>query len=339
MKVGTSEFGKLKSGERASLFTISNESMSIAVSDIGATWVSANVPSRSQGVQDVILGYPTASHYETVGVYFSATIGRFANRIGNASFSLGGRNYSLNPNDGKNCLHGGFNAWGTRLWKYEVLDDGVRFSLESPDGDGGFPGKVMAQATYRLNRENKVIIDFMAETSAPCPINMTNHAYFNLKGEGQGDVLSHRMRMRAPSYLEVDSELIPTGKIKPTAGGAMDFSEEKELGRDIGKLPGGYDHCFVIDKKAGELAEAVEVFEPESGRGMRVLATQPGFQLYTGNSIRNQPGKGNKRYDRHAGFCLETQDFPDAPNKPSFPNTVVEPGKPYRQQAIYAFSW
>lgn len=339
MKIGKSEFGKLKSGEKATLFTIANESMSIAVSDVGAAWIGAVVPSRSQGAQDVILGYPSAADYQGGGGYFGATVGRFANRIGRAAFSLGGKTYKLPPNEGQNSLHGGSDTWAYKLWAYEVLDDGLRFSFESPDGDGGFPGNVKASVCYRLNRENKVIIDFKAETDAPCPINMTNHAYFNLKGEDQGDILAHRLRMRTPSYLEVDAESIPTGKILPTAGGPMDFSQEKEISRDIAQVGSGYDHCFVIDKKSGELAEAAEVFEPESGRGLRVLTTQPGIQLYTGNFIKNQPGKGGNRYQKHAGFCLETQDFPDAPNKPNFPSCVVPPGKAYAQQAIYAFSW
>jgi aldose 1-epimerase len=339
MSVRESSFGKLSSGQEVRLFTIENGNMSIAVCDYGATWVQALVPSRKGETRDVVLGYSDARGYERGGYFLGPTVGRFANRIGGAAFSIEGKTYRLDANDGANCLHGGKGSWNSRMWKSEILADGVRFSLESPDGDLGFPGKVQARATYRLSAKNEAILEWEATCDKPTPINMTNHAYFNLRGEGSGDILGHELTLKASRCLEIDDKTLPTGKVLPVKGGPMDFTSKKAIGKDIGGLPIGYDHCYVFDRANAQMAELGEAFDPESGRRMKLHATQPGVQLYTAFHLNEKNGKGGNAYGRFGAFCLETEDYPDAPNRPEFPNSILMPGKSYRHSAMYAFSW
>jgi aldose 1-epimerase len=291
----------------------------------------------------VLLGYATLEAYAYNKPYLGATIGRFANRIGKAEFAVQGKQYQLHKNDGENSLHSGPRGFDKLLWNAEAYEekDGafVRFELESPDGDQGFPGNLRAVVSYGLTKSNEIIADYQATVDAPSPVNLTNHAYFNLAGEGKGDILSHEVIIHASSYLEVDNALIPTGKIVPVRDGPFDFRTRKPIKRDLGAVPGGYDHCFVIDGEPGKLRPCAEVFEESSGRTMRVLATHPGVQFYSGNHIVEIQGKAGSVYHKQEGFCLETQHFPDTPNKPQFPSVLFGPDRNYHEKALFVFNW
>ncbi|MDR3138097.1 MAG: galactose mutarotase [Treponema sp.] len=351
MKISKKTFGVLSSGEKASLYTLKAGDLSLSLSTLGAALTSLRVPSSKKGKGDVLLGYPVLGSYANNKPFIGATIGRFGNRIGNGTFTLNDAEYRLYPNDGAHTLHGGRRGFDKLLWKAEAYEerDGVfvRFELESPDGDEGFPGNLKAAVSYGLTKSNEIIADYQAKVDAPCPVNLTNHAYFNLAGEGTGDILSHELILFASSYVEADENLIPTGKLLPVQNTPFDFRTRKPVGRDIdrsggpsgsGVLP-GYDHCFVVDGEAGKLRPCAEVFEESSGRIMRVFTTQPGVQFYTGNFLDGIPGKIGSVYDRYGGFCLETQHFPDSPNKPAFPSCVFGPKRPYHEKALFAFEW
>jgi aldose 1-epimerase len=267
--------------------------------------------------------------------------------LGGGRFSLGGRDYGLYQNDGSSTLHGGRRGFDKLLWKAESYEekDGVfvRLELESPGGDEGFPGNLKAAVSYGLTKSNEIIADYQAKVDAPCPVNLTNHAYFNLAGEGKGDILAHRVLLHAASYAAVDKNLIPAGdpagELTPVRQGPFDFSAAKPIGRDLEAAGGGYDHCFVLEGEPGSLRPCAEVAEPSSGRSMRVLSTQPGVQFYTGNSLNAVQGKAGSVYNRYAGFCLETQHLPDSPNRPAFPSAIFGPDRDYHEKALFSFEW
>jgi aldose 1-epimerase len=219
----------------------------------------------------------------------------------------------------------------------------VRFELESPAGDEGFPGKLHAAASYGLTKSNEVIANYEARAEAPTPVNLTNHVYFNLAGEGEGDILSHEVKLYASSYVEVDKDLIPTGRLIPVQNTPFDFKTRKPVGADITEAgrdgAGGYDHCFVLDGEPGKLRPCAEVYEGRTRRKMKLFTTQPGVQFYTGNNLKSVAGKAGSVYEKHAGFCLETQHFPDSPNRPDFPSCIFGPGKDYHEKAVFAFDW
>jgi aldose 1-epimerase len=274
-------------------------------------------------------------------------VGRFANRIGGAQFSLNGQMYRLFQNNGANCLHGGRRGFDKLLWNAEAYEEAdgvfVRFELKSPDGDEGFPGKLSAAVSYGLTKSNEVIANYEAKADAPTPVNMTNHAYFNLAGEGEGDILSHEITLYASAYLEIDKALIPTGRIIPVQNTPFDFRTRKPVGADIVKAGrggvGGYDHWVVLDGEPGKLRPCAEVYEEKTGRKMKLFTTQPGVQFYTGNNLKSLAGKPGSVYEKHAGFCLETQHFPDSPNRPEFPSCICGPGKEYHEKTVFAFDW
>ncbi|MDR2535476.1 MAG: galactose mutarotase [Treponema sp.] len=344
MKITRKTFGLLSSGTKVRLYTLKVGDLSLSVSSFGAALTSLYVPSRkTKKKEDVLLGYAALEAYTHNIPFFGVTVGRFANRIGNARFSLHGREYSLYKNDGNNALHGGRRGFDKLLWKSDAYEerDGVfvRFELESPDGDEGFPGNLKAAVCYGLNKSNQVIANYEAKVDAPCPVNLTNHGYFNLAGEGKGGILSHEVTIHGSSYLPVDKNLIPTGQIQPVQHTPFDFRTRKPIARDFDAVAGGYDHCFVIDGEPGKLRPCAEVFEESSGRTMRVFTTQPGVQFYTGNHIEAVQGKAGSIYHQHSGFCLETQHFPDAPNQPQFPSAIFGPDRPYHENALFAFDW
>jgi aldose 1-epimerase len=343
MKISKKTFGVLSSGKKVYLYTLKAGELSLSISTLGATWVSLLAPSRKKPVADLLLGYSTLGAWTQNTLFFGASIGRFANRIGNGAFTLDGREYRLHTNDGPHTLHGGRRGFDKLLWRAEAYEekDGVfvRFELESPDGDEGFPGNLRAVITYGLTMSNEVAADYQASVDAPSPVNLTNHAYYNLAGEGSGDILSHQARLYASSFVAVDPGLIPTGKKEPVAGGPFDFTSPKLIGRDIAAAEPGYDHCFIIDGEPGTLRPCAEVFEAASGRTLRVSTTQPGVQFYTGNFLSGVPGKTGSRYDKHAGFCLETQHLPDSPNQAEFPSCIYGPGRDYHEKALFAFDW
>jgi aldose 1-epimerase len=343
MKISKKTFGVLSTGKKVYLYTLKAGDLSLSVSTLGATWTSLIVPSRKKGKDDVLLGFSSLSGYLGVNPYFGATIGRVGNRIGGAKFSLGGKTYQLCDNDGGNTLHGGRRGFDKLLWKADAYEerDGIfiRLELKSPDGDEGFPGNLKAAVCYGLSKSNEILADYEAKVDAPCPVNLTNHSYFNLAGEGQGDILSHELMLHASSCVEIDSSLIPTGKLIPVQGGPFDFKTRKPVKRDIEAAGGGYDHCFAVDGKAGELRPCAEVYEGSSGRTMKIYTTQPGVQFYSGNMLTGIPGKTGSVYRKHSGFCLETQHFPDSPNKSEFPDAIFGPSRDYHERAVFSFSW
>jgi aldose 1-epimerase len=340
MNITRAFFGTLGSGEEVFLYKLRAGDLSMTVTNFGATWVSLFAPDAAGRVDDVILGYGTLDQYTRNTAYLGATIGRVANRIGGAGFSIDGKRYTLFDNDGGNTLHGGRRGFDKRVWEADAYTDGdgvyAAFELCSLDGDEGFPGNLRALVVYGLTKNNEVKANYFAKVYAPSPVNLTNHAYFNLKGEGNGTILGHEAVIHGSSVVAVDGALIPTGKLDPVAGTPFDFRSRKPVEKDI-DAAGGYDHCYVLEGDYGTLRPAAEVYEPESGRVLTLAATQPGMQFYTGNFLDGLPGKPGSVYHKHSGFCLETQHFPDSPNRPEFPPLIFGPGRVYHEQAVFRF--
>jgi len=343
MKISKKTFGLLSNGKKVHLYTLKAGDISLSISTLGATWTSLVVPSRKGPKEDILLGFSTLTGYTGLNPYMGATIGRVGNRIGGGKFSLNDKTYNLYKNDGEHSLHGGRRGFDKKVWKAEIFEehDGIfiRFELESPDGDEGYPGKLRAAVSYGLSKSNELTAIYEARLDAPSPVNFTNHSYFNLAGEGKGDILSHELILSASSYLEVDSVLIPTGKLLPVNRGPFDFRTRKSVKQDMAAAGGGYDHCFVVDGEYGKLRPCAEVFEELSGRSMKIYTTQPGIQFYTGNFLSGLQGKLGSVYKKHAGFCLETQHFPDTPNQSSFPSGIFGPDRAYREETVFSFVW
>jgi aldose 1-epimerase len=352
MKITKKTFGVLSGGKKVSLYILKAGELKLALTDYGAAWTSLLVPSQKGRKDDILLGYSGLEGYLTNTPYLGVTVGRFANRIRGAAFSLNGVRYALDANDGVNTLHGGFRGFDKRVWRAAAYEENegvfVRFELESPNGDRGYPGSLKAAVSYGLTKSNELIATYEAGADSPTPVNLTNHAYFNLAGEGNGTILSHEMRLYSSAYIEVDEELMPTGRLLPVRDTPFDFKTRKLLSRDLraeyggsggSGAPEGYDHCFVVDGDPGKLRPCAEVFEPGSGRLMKVFTTQPGVQLYTGNMLTGTSGKHGSFYTKHTGFCLETEHFPDSPNQSGFPSSIFEPGNDYYEKTVFAFDW
>lgn len=343
MPIEVKSFGVLSSGEEARLFILSNGEYRSTWTDYGATWVSMFCPDARGRSDDVILGFPTLDGYARgPNPFMGATVGRFANRIGGSCFSLGGKIYPLFANNGTNHLHGGRRGFDKHTWRAETsFDSGdplLVFTRRSPDGEEGYPGNLDVKVEVRLSSAGVVSIDYFALSDAPTPANITNHAYFNLGGEGSGPILGHRLSLACSSYIEVDAGQIPIpGSPRPVAGGCFDFRQPKPIGRDIGETLNGYDHCFVIDPLPVGQAFA-EVLDPGSGRLMRIRTTSPSVQFYTGNNLLALQGKRCSKYEKHAGFCLETEFYPDTPNRPDFPSCIVQPGETWHYRTEYEFA-
>ncbi|MEI7481153.1 MAG: aldose epimerase family protein [Elusimicrobiota bacterium] len=345
-KIKTAPFGITPDGEPVELYTLTNNSgMQLSLSSYGATITRLLVSDRDGKIDDVALGFDSLSSYLTSKIYLGCTVGRFANRIAQGRFTLDGKTYHLARNDGTNSLHGGLKGFDKRVWKARVMPGqaSVSFSLRSPDGEEGYPGNLDASVTFTLTDNNEVRISYQAKTDRATVVSLTNHTYFNLAGAGYGDILNHMLCVRANRYTPADERLIPTGKILPVAGSALDFRKPAPVGarlREAGGDPAGYDHNFVLKASAsGKPSLAATLIEPGSGRVMKVFTNQPGMQFYSGNFLDGTAvGKGAKPYQRHAGLCLETQRFPDAPNQRQFPSAVLRPGKTYRTTTIFKFS-
>jgi aldose 1-epimerase len=339
-------FGKTKDGETVEIFTLTNShGLKARVMTWGAALVRMEAPDRNGKFANIVLGFDSLDGYLGTHPYFGVIAGRYANRIAKGKFTLDGKQYTLAVNNGANHLHGGIKGFDKMNWHATVSlhPDAVVFSMTSLDGDEGYPGTLRARVTYTLTEKNELRIDYEATTHKPTVVNLTNHAYWNLAGAGEGDILGHELTLHAGKFTPVDDGSIPTGKIEPVAGSPMDFTKAKPIGKDIAQLtgtPGGYDHNFVIDKaKAGALSPAAELYDPKSGRLMKVSTTEPGMQFYTGNYLDGTiTGKGGKVYRRNYGVCLETQHFPDSPNRPEFPGTVLLPGETYRTTTVHQFS-
>lgn len=336
-------FGVLPDGAQPRLFILDNGVMRVGLAEYGAVLTSAIVPAGKGGSLDLVLGPSSLAGYASNKPYFGVTVGRFANRIGGSRFELDGREYELTTNDGKNTLHGGLKGFDKRCWKAEPgtehEDAAVRMELVSPDGDQGFPGRLEASVLFVLGADCSLSMRFEARTDAPTPVSLTNHAYFNLRGEGDGTVLGHDLEMRSSTYLPVSEDLLPLpGAPTPVAGGPFDFTEAKPIGRDIGAA-GGYDHCFPINGWDGTMRTAAVAVEPESGRRLELRTDMPGVQFYSGNFLAGEAGKRGSVYDRHAGFCLEAEYYPDSPNRPEYPDCVLKPGRLYAHTIEYRFAF
>ena len=347
------DFGKTKAGEQTEIYTLKNANGVIAkVTSYGATLVELHVPDKAGKLADVVNGFDNVAGYEGDGnQYFGCTTGRVCNRIAKGKFTLDGKEYTLATNNDPNHLHGGGDkALSKQVWKAEPVADAraVTFSLTSPDGEEGYPGNLSVKVTYTLTDDNCLRIDYEATTDKATPVNLTNHAYFNLGGAGSGTILDHELELNADHFTPVDNTLIPTGKIDPVAGTELDFRASHVIGARIpdkdatktedAKTPTlGYDHNFVLKGKAGTQRFAARLKDPESGRVMEIHTDQPAIQFYSGNFLKNQPGKGGKTYPFRGALCLETQHNPDSVNHPSFPSTILRPGKTYRTTTAHWF--
>lgn len=344
MDISKQPFGKNAEGQAVDLYTLKNgRGMTARIATYGGIVTELWVPDRGGQAGDVVLGFDSLAGYLAGHPYFGALIGRYGNRIARGAFTLEGRLYQLAGNDHGNHLHGGNRGFDKVVWTaVEVRADdavGVRLAYLSADGEEGYPGNLRVTVTYWLTRANELKIDYQATTDKPTPVNLTHHGYFNLAGAGAGDILGHEAWFAADRYTVVDPGLIPTGEVRPVAGTPFDFCRPKTIGRDIGQVAGGYDHNWVLARGPAGLARAARFRDPGSGRVMEMWTTEPAMQFYTGNfldgSIR---GKGGRAYPRHAAFCLEAQHYPDSPNQPAFPSTILRPGETYRQQTVYRFA-
>jgi len=340
------DYGKTADGQAVDLYTLSNASgMKAEIITYGGALVSLTAPDRNGKFGDVVLGMDDIKGYQTPVPYFGALIGRYGNRIGKAQFALDGHTYKLPANDNGNTLHGGLKGFDKRIWSAKP---GTAASLElsyvSKDGEEGFPGTLSAKVVYTLTNENELKIDYTATTDKTTVANLTNHAYFNLAGPGEGTILGHEVTINADRYTPVDSTLIPTGELRAVKGTPFDFTKATTIGSRIDqndeqlKFGKGYDHNWVLNKGNGGLTKAAEVREPKTGRVMEVWTTEPGLQFYTGNFLDGTlKGKG-KTFQHRGAFCMETQHYPDSPNKPNFPSTTLKPGDTYKTTTIYRFS-
>ena len=345
IKIYAEPFGKIKSGINVTRFVMENENgMKVAVLDYGCTVQSILVPDRDGTLRDVALGYDKAEFYEKGTCFFGAFVGRYANRIKNAAFTLNGKTYHLNKNEGENHLHGTFSH---RIHDGIIKDNAVEFSIISSPSEEGYPGTLKGTVLYRLTEDNTLEIEYNAVCDEDTVINLTNHTYFNLNGQDGSDVLDHTMTLHADSFTEINEEKLTTGRILRVEGTPFDFRQEKPIGTDIAVDDGqllpsaGYDHNMIISGTKGLLKEAAVVKSQSSGIAMTIWTTEPGVQFYTGNFIHEDAaphGKGFVRYPRYGGFCLETQGFPDAVNHPDFPDTVLKKGDVYHSKTNYRFT-
>lgn len=314
---------------------VNNRGMRLRAIQLGAIIVSLEIPDENGALTDVVLGHDEAADYLSHPAYFGAVVGRYANRIGGATFTLDGKAYRVVANEGKNCLHGGKIAFDKTLWQKESLEvSSLTLRHRSPDGDQGFPGDLEVRVKYTLTDENELIVDYDAVTDAPTVINLTQHSYFNLAGHDAGSVLDHELMIGAEAYTPVDDNLIPTGEIVRVYGTRFDFQNLRPISD-----PDGYDNNFVLAIGGEPLKLAGIARDPASGRTMLVRTTEPGVQLYTGNHLDGSiVGKSGVRYRKNGGLCLETQHYPDSPNQPDFPSTELRPGEQFTSRTIFAFS-
>jgi aldose 1-epimerase len=343
-------FGRLPGGEEVESFTLRNpHGVEARVIGYGGAIVSLRVPDREGRLADVVLGYDDLAGYVEDEAYFGALIGRHANRIRRGSFTLDGREYLLPVNNGPNHLHGGPGGFHKVAWRAEPLDGaagpGVALTHNSPDGAEGYPGTLEVRVTYRLTGADELVVDYAAATDAPTPVNLTQHSYFNLTGDPGREVLGHELELRAERFTPVDGTLIPQGVVAPVEGTPFDFRRPAPIGARIDAehvqlaRAGGYDHNFVLAEESGELRLAARVHEPTTGRVLELHTTEPGVQFYSGNFLDGtMRGKGGVRYGHRTGFCLEPQHFPDAPNQPAFPSTILRPGERFASRTVYRFT-
>ncbi|MGB2821420.1 MAG: aldose epimerase family protein [Phycisphaerae bacterium] len=350
MSIEKGAFGTMPDGTAVDLYTLRNAGgCEVKITNYGGIVVGLTAADREGKLDDVVLGYETLGEYLADTPYFGALVGRYGNRIGGAKFTLDGVEHALEVNDGANSLHGGRRGFDKVVWQAKAVEGEKEDSLEltylSADGEEGYPGNLSVKVVYAWTDDNELRIDYTATTDRKTVVNLTHHSYFNLAGAGVGDNLAHEMTINADRFTPVDGGLIPTGELRSVEGTPMDFRQPTAIGARIDaddeqlKLGGGYDHNWVLNSTDGSLAPAARVHEPTTGRVMDVLTTEPGIQFYAGNFLDgSNVGKGGKAYRHRSAFCLETQHFPDSPNHPEFPSTVLEPGGTYRQTTVYRFS-
>ena len=343
-------FQKTIDGKETDLYKLSNASgMEVYVTNFGAVIVAILAPDRDGKMDDIALGYNDVLNYGMAGdPNFGAVVGRFGNRIDGGKFTLDGKTYELpiNETNNNNQLHGGKKGFGELVWDvYGVSENTIQLSLHSPDGDMGYPGALDVKVEYVLTDENELEVGYRAVTDAPTVLNLTQHTYFNLLGEGKGNILDHELMMKADHFIPIDERSIPTGEIAPVKGTPMDFTSPAKIGSRLNEdfeqlvVGNGYDHCWVINKEKEGLELCATVYCEETGRVMEVLTTEPGVQLYIGNFLNgSQVGKSGVAYEKRTGLCLETQHYPDSPNQPDFPNTVLRPGEEYYTKTVFKFS-
>ena len=342
-------FGKMPDGRTIDLYTLTNNhGMRVAITNYGGIVVSIVVPDRNGKPGDVVLGFDNLEGYLGKEPYFGALVGRYGNRIGNSRFKLDGAEHKLPANDGPNSLHGGLKGFDKRVWTAREIrgeHPALELTYLSKDGEEGYPGNLSVKIVYSLAEDNALRIDYSATTDKDTVLNLTNHSYFNLAGEGKGDILKQEIMINSDRFTPIDGTLITTGELRTVAGTPFDFRKPAAIGSRIDaddeqiKFGKGYDHNFVLNRSGAGPSLAARVADPGSGRVLEVLTTQPGLQFYTGNFLDGSiHGKGGKAYGRRSAFCQETQHFPDSPNKPSFPSTELKPGQTYRQSTVFRFS-
>ena len=344
MKVSSEPYGVTPAGDQVLIFSLSNnQRMEVKIINYGGIIVAVKVPDRFGNLADVVLGHDALEGYLNRSRYFGALIGRYANRIGRGRFPLNGVEYHLATNNGKNHLHGGNKGFDKVIWTATEINDGIELSYASRDGEQGYPGNVKVRVRYVLTARNELRIEYAAEADRDTIINLTNHSYFNLAGTGT--ILDHQVQINADAFTPVDEALIPTGEISAVNGTPMDFTSAIAIGSRIDndyeqlRHAGGYDHNFVLRSGNEEFRTAAKVYEPNTGRMLEVLTTQPGMQFYSGNFLDGSiVGKQGRVYLKHSGCCLEPQHFPDSPNHPNFPSTVLRPGEQYRHATVFKFS-
>ena len=351
-KINEDDFKSMHKGKPTALYTLKNNNGLLAqITNFGCKIVSLYVPDSNGNLTDIVLGYENIDGYINGNPYFGALCGRYANRISKGKFTIDGKSYQLPINNGPNSLHGGPEGFNNQIFETSgvvknINSEAVEMFYVSKDGEMGYPGTLNVKVTFTLSDNNELSLDFEAKTDKPTHVNICSHSFFNLAGEGNGDILGHELSINSDTFTPVSDDLIPTGELRPVAGTPMDFIKPKLIGRNIndkydqldyGK---GFDHNWVLNKKkAGEFSLAANCYEAKSGRVMEVHTTQPGVQLYTGNWLDGtDKGKGGKAYRMRSGLCLETQNFPDSPNKPDFPSTLLKPGEIYKHACVYKFS-
>jgi aldose 1-epimerase len=342
-------FGRTPDDKLVELITLRNNAgVEARVLTYGGIILSLKTPDSSGAMDDIVLGFDDLPQYFTKSPYFGCIIGRYGNRIAKGRFTLDGKPYTLATNNLPNHLHGGVKGWDKVIWAPTTFQDGdgvgVTLTYTSPDGEEGYPGTVKASVKYTLNDQNQLIVDYQATTDKPTVINLTQHSYFNLAGAKANDILGHQLQLNADQYTPVDSTLIPTGQIAPVEGTPFDFRKLTPIGERIStpheqiKFGRGYDHNFVLVRSSPSLTHAARVEEPVTGRTLDIFTTEPGIQFYSGNFLDGTlTGKGGRTYAHRSGFCLETQHYPDSPNRPNFPSTVLRPGETYTSKTVFSF--
>ncbi|RKY08029.1 MAG: galactose-1-epimerase [Planctomycetota bacterium] len=344
MSVSKGSFGRMKDGQAVDFYVLKNANGAMAkIINYGAIVTELCMPDKNGEMADVVCGFETLAEYEAGHPHFGAIVGRYGNRIAKGKFTLEGKEYTLATNNGENHLHGGDVGFDKKVWAAEAVETGnsvgVKLTYVSVDGEEGYPGTLTSTVVYELTNNNELKIDYKATTDKATVVNLTHHGYFNLGGHDSGDILDHVMMIAADRYTPVDDGLIPTGELAPVAETVMDFTKPTAIGARIKDVAGGgYDHNYVLNSQDGSMALAARVSEPETGRVMEVYTTEPGIQFYTGNFLDgSKKGKGAV-YNKHAAFCLETQHYPDSPNKPEFPSVVLKPGETYTHTTVYKFT-